>query len=164
MWTSPVPPAKQVWKIRPVLPASTLTGLVQPGSSALLCPHVQIHHTSRKRPCSNSSIHSSNFKGLCQEAWWIPEAQGTLLKACPLKCYKSPRGTDILPDSLIKAETPSQFSLLHLKNGTTVLLIPGMEIFNEIVHFNKFPQEKNAEKRMLLVYAFEIYVSHWNKY
>lgn len=82
-----------------------------------------------------------------------------LLKACPLRCYKSPGRTDILPDSLIKAETPSQFLLLHLKNGTTVL-IPGTEFFNEIVHFNKFPQEKLQEKRILLVYAFEIYVSH----
>lgn len=73
-------------------------------------------------------------------------AQGMLLKAYLLKCYKSPGITDILPDSLIKAETPSQFFLLHLKNGTAVL-IPGMEFFNEIVHFNNFPQEKTVEKR-----------------
>lgn len=36
--------------------------------------------------------------------------------------------------------------------------------FSIRVHFNKFPQEKAVEKRMLPIYAFEICVSHWNKY
>lgn len=159
MLNSPVLLATQMQKIRAILPASTLTGILWPGSCARLCPQVKVQHASGNRLCSNDGSHGSNFKGL------ILEAQRKFLKASSPKRYKTFGGTDILPDSLLKAERPSQLFLLHhLKNGTTVLHIPGMELFNEIVHFNKFPQEKPVEKRMLLVYAFEIYVSHWNKY
>lgn len=120
--TSPVLLATQVQKIRPILPASTFTGVLRPGSSALLCPQVQVQHASGNRPCSNNS---SNFKGLRSKAWWIPEAQGKFLKACSSKSYKSSVGTDILPNLLIKAKRPSYLFLQHhLKNGTTLLLIP----------------------------------------
>lgn len=144
MRISPVLPEKQVWKIRPVLPASELTGLIQPGLSALLCPHVQIHHTSGKRPCSNNSTHSSNFKGLCQDAWWIPEAQGILLKAYPLKCYKSPgyppwltnQSRDILPVLIAPLEEWYN-SPPHSRNG----------VFQWDSSFQQFPTRKNCRKK-----------------
>lgn len=131
-----------------VCPSSQHTHWPRP--TRVLCSAVspiQIHPTSGRRPCSNNSTHSSNFKGLCQEAWWIPEAQGMLLKACPLKCYKSPGGTDILPDSLIKAETPSQFLLLHLKNGTTSPPHSRIWVFQWDSSFQQVPTRKNCRKK-----------------